>query len=159
MRSTHALSFGAHYDPGRTSWGALVAHNEDTLDPGAAYGPHEHRDVEVLAWVRSGRMRHTGPDGSDTVVGAGTLQHLAAGTGWHHDEAADSEASDGDVPLRVVQLWIAPGFDDPPPGPPSVVRAAIELVPGEPVLVAAGERAAGPGLNRSCVCGARTSRW
>jgi quercetin 2,3-dioxygenase len=115
VTSRHGLSFGAHYDPERTSFGALVAHNDDELAAGVAYGAHDHRDVEILAWVVDGTMVHTGPDGTETRAPAGTLQHLVAGTGWHHDERA---ADDG--PVHLVQVWVTPGMDDPPPGEPAL---------------------------------------
>lgn len=120
LTQRHGLSFGAHYDPDRTAFGALVAHNEDTLSPGVHYGAHEHRDVEILSWVLEGAMRHVGPDGTEHVVRPGTLQLLAAGTGWRHDEGAA-----GDGPVRLLQCWIAPGLDDPPPAPPSLRHVPI----------------------------------
>lgn len=123
--SRHGLSFGAHYDPERTSFGALVAHNDDVLEAGVAYGAHEHRDVEILAWVLDGTMVHTGPDGTEVAVPAGTLQHLVAGTGWHHDERA---AADG--PVHLLQLWVTPGLDDPPPGEPSLTHHRPNLDAG-----------------------------
>ena len=136
VRLRHGLSFGAHYDPDRTSFGALVAHNEDTLAPGATYGAHDHHDVEVLSWVLEGAMRHVGPDGTEHVVGPGMLQVLAAGTGWHHDEGCA-----GADPVRLLQLWIAPAPDDPPPAPPALHHAAI---PGGVVLAAGGPGAVLP---------------
>lgn len=123
--SRHGLSFGAHYDPERTSFGALVAHNDDVLGAGVSYGAHEHRDVEILAWVLEGTMVHTGPDGAETAVPAGTLQHLVAGTGWHHDERA---AYDG--PVHLLQLWVTPGLEDPPPGEPSLTHHRPDLAAG-----------------------------
>ncbi|HSK57683.1 MAG TPA: pirin family protein [Actinomycetospora sp.] len=125
VTSRHGLSFGAHYDPGRTSFGALVAHNDDELAAGVAYGAHEHRDVEILAWVVDGTMVHTGPDGTETQVPAGTLQHLAAGTGWHHDERAGDEG-----PAHLVQIWVTPGMDDPPPGEPALRHHRPDLDAG-----------------------------
>ena len=124
VHSRHGLSFGAHYDPARTAFGALVAHNDDHLEPGVAYGPHDHRDVEILAWVLSGSLVHVGPTGTEDVAPAGTLQHLVAGTGWHHDERAGPEG------VHVLQIWIAPGLDDPPPGEPSLTH----LTPAPPYV-------------------------
>ncbi|MEJ2889326.1 pirin family protein [Actinomycetospora aeridis] len=118
--SRHGLSFGPHYDPERTSFGALVAHNDDVLDPGVAYGAHEHRDVEILAWVVEGTMIHTGPDGDETPVPAGTLQHLVAGTGWRHDERA------GPSGVHLIQVWVAPDLDDPPAGEPSLTHHVVD---------------------------------
>jgi quercetin 2,3-dioxygenase len=125
VTSRHGLSFGAHYDPERTSFGALVAHNDDELAAGVAYGAHEHRDVEILAWVVDGTMVHTGPDGTETPVPAGTLQHLVAGTGWHHDERAGDEG-----PAHLVQVWVTPGMEDPPPGEPALHHHRPDLDAG-----------------------------
>ncbi|GLZ49344.1 quercetin 2,3-dioxygenase [Actinomycetospora sp. NBRC 106375] len=125
VHSRHGLSFGAHYDPERTSFGALVAHNDDVLDAGVAYGAHEHRDVEILAWVLDGTMIHTGPDDVETVAPAGTLQHLVAGTGWHHDERAGP-----DGPVHLLQLWVTPALDDPPAGEPSLTHHRPDLAAG-----------------------------
>ncbi|WP_433782187.1 pirin family protein [Actinomycetospora sp. CA-101289] len=129
VTSRHGLSFGAHYDPERTSFGALVAHNDDELVAGVAYGAHEHRDVEILAWVVDGTMVHTGPDGAEIRVPAGTLQHLAAGTGWHHDERATE-----DGPAHLVQVWVTPGMEDPPPGEPALTHHRPDLAAGPFVL-------------------------
>lgn len=122
----HGLSFGAHYDPDRTSFGALAAHNVDELAPGVAYGAHEHRDVEILTWVLAGDLVHVDADGGEDVVPAGSLQYLATGTGWRHDErAAGSE-------VRLVQMWLAPAPGDPPPGPPR--RRVLTPGPGSVLL-------------------------
>ncbi|GAA4901609.1 hypothetical protein EV188_109124 [Actinomycetospora succinea] len=151
--SRHGLSFGAHYDPGRTSFGALVAHNDDVLDAGVAYGAHEHRDVEILAWVVDGTMIHTGPDGVETTVPAGTLQHLVAGTGWPHDERASEDGA-----AHLLQFWVTPGLDDPPAGEPSLTHHTVDgsltlplRRPGVTVTVeraAAGEWRPGDGAFR-----------
>lgn len=131
VTSRHGLSFGAHYDPDRTAFGALVAHNEDELAAGVAYGEHSHRDVEILTWVLDGAIVHRGPDGREDVVGPGTLQHLTAGTGWRHDERAHAAG-----PAHLLQVWIAPAPDDPPPGAPSLRHLSVDLDRG-PVTVPA----------------------
>ena len=138
VRSRHGLSFGAHYDPERTSFGALVAHNDDELAAGVAYGSHEHRDIEILAWVVDGTMIHTGPDGVDTPAPAGTLQHLVAGTGWHHDERAAAEA-----PAHLVQVWVTPGD-----GRPAAGGAVADPPPAGPRRRALRARAAPPRRDR-----------
>lgn len=136
--SRHGLSFGVHYDPERTAFGALVAHNDDTLAAGVAYGGHEHADVEILAWVVDGAIVHTGPDGREDTVGPGTLQYLAAGTGWRHDERAADAG-----PAHVLQTWITPALDDPPAGEPELRYVPVDLV-GGPVAVAGGPDAPVP---------------
>ena len=56
--TTHEFSFGEHYDPERISFGPLVAHNVETLEPGSGYEPHVHRDVEIVTWVTDGSLEH-----------------------------------------------------------------------------------------------------
>ena len=79
------------------------------------------RQREILAWVLDGTMIHTGPDGTETPVPAGTLQHLVAGTGWHHDERASPDGT-----AHLLQFWVTPGMDDPPPGEPSLTHHRVD---------------------------------
>ncbi|RMI45176.1 pirin family protein [Streptomyces triticirhizae] len=112
----HAFSFGAFYDPDNLRWGQLTACNEERLAPGAGFPPHPHRDVEIVSWVIEGELTHEDDTGATTVVRAGDLQRLTAGSGVRH-----SERNEGDVPLRFAQMWLV---QDEPGGEPEyeVVR-------------------------------------
>jgi quercetin 2,3-dioxygenase len=104
LDSRHSLAFGSHYDPENTRFGVLLAHNEDLLQPGPGYPVHLHRDVEILTWVLAGSLRHRDEAGESTLVAAGQLHHVSAGSGIRHSE---SSASD-DHPVRLVQMWLSP---------------------------------------------------
>ncbi len=52
----HSFSFGAHYDPANTGFGALVAHNDERLPPGTGYDEHRHENLEIVTWVLSGSV-------------------------------------------------------------------------------------------------------
>lgn len=123
VRTWHAFSFGPHYDPAHVAHGRLVAHDEHLLAPGAGFGPHPHRDLELLTWVLSGALHHE-QDGRTSRVPAGTLQRLVAGDGVVHDERAGSAAT------RFLQLWLTA----PPGTPRSYAQHAVgelaEVVPG-----------------------------
>lgn len=95
----HGFSFGRHYDPAHVAHGRLVAHDEHRLEPGVGFGPHPHRDVEVVSWVLEGALVHEEATGA-AVVPAGSLQRMCAGAGVVHDERA------GQVATRFVQLWL-----------------------------------------------------
>ena len=103
VESRHSFSFGEHYDPANIGFGMLVAHNEDVVAPGAGYGTHPHRDLEIVTWVLSGRLRHTDSAGTTGIVHPGLAQRLGAGTGVLHSEVAD-----GDEPVHFVQMWVRP---------------------------------------------------
>lgn len=101
--SRHSFSFGPHYDPGNTSYGLLLMHAEHLLEPGAGFGPHPHRDLEVVTWLLDGALAHENSSGEVSLLRPGQVQRLSAGTGVRH---AERNAAAGAT--RFVQMWIAP---------------------------------------------------
>jgi quercetin 2,3-dioxygenase len=134
LHSAHSFSFGAHYDPANLSFGLLLAHNVDEVQPGPGYRPHRHASVEILTWVLSGVLEHSDADG-DRRVEPGTLQYLSAGTGIEH---AERSASAGE-PVRVVQMWLAPAE---PGGEPCYRVAKVPSPVAGLTLAASGTRPA-----------------
>ncbi|MDT0346264.1 pirin family protein [Streptomyces litchfieldiae] len=123
IETRHAFSFGGFYDSDNVRFGPLTACNEERLAPGAGFGAHPHRDVEIVSWVIEGRLTHEDARGRATVVGPGDVQRLTAGSGTRH-----VERNAGDVPLRFVQMWLVP---DRPGGDPEyeVVRGIADGTP------------------------------
>jgi redox-sensitive bicupin YhaK (pirin superfamily) len=107
ISSRHILSFGPHYDAARISIGPLVAHNDETVAPGAGFPEHRHHDVEIVTWVVSGALRHVDSTGGSGVIRPGTAQLLTAGSGVFHSEANDETSTDGE-PVRFIQMWLRP---------------------------------------------------
>ncbi|MFD2093391.1 pirin family protein [Blastococcus deserti] len=97
------------------SLGPLLRIADDRLDPGAGYGRHGHRAVDVVAVVLSGALRHRWRNGAE--LAAGDVAVLRAGAGLEHDEVA------GDDGARVLQCYLR---STDPAAPPSheVHRAA-----------------------------------
>lgn len=85
-------------EPDDGSLGPLLRMADDRLEPGTGYGRHPHRAVDVVAVVLSGWLRHGWGDG--TVVAAGDVAVLRAGTGLQHDEVA------GDGGAHVLQTYL-----------------------------------------------------
>jgi len=102
--SRHSFSFGAHYDADNVGFGVLLANNDDLIQPGHGYSEHRHRDLEILSWVVSGTLIHQDSQGNSGSIRPGGLQHTTAGSGILH---AEGNAA-GVVPLRFVQMWVAP---------------------------------------------------
>ncbi|MEV6316207.1 pirin family protein [Streptomyces sp. NPDC051776] len=152
IETLHAFSFGHHYDPGNLRFGALMACNEERLASGAGFDEHPHRDVEIVTWVVEGELTHRDSQGHATVVRAGDVQRLSAGSGVRH-----VERNDADERLTFVQMWLEPSCR--PGGEPEyeVVRGIADGTPyalerAEAVLnirrLAAGERSALPDAPR-----------
>lgn len=94
--------------PNDGSLGPLLRVADDRLEPGAGYGRHAHRAVDVVAVVLSGSLRHRWRDGAD--LRAGDVAVLRSGTGLDHDEVAGEDGA------RVLQCYLRAAEPDGPPG-------------------------------------------
>ena len=112
LDSRHSFAFGQHYDPTNTSYGVLLAHNEDVVRAGAGFDDHHHREVEIVTWVLRGALVHQDAAGHRGVVRPGVVQRMSAGSGVVHSERNDAgrrdPECDAEDDLHLVQMWIAP---------------------------------------------------
>ena len=104
LRTHHTFSFADYYDPARLNFGALRVLNDDTVVPGAGFGMHPHREMEVVSIPLSGRLEHKDSLGHADVIRAGEIQAMSAGTGIYHSEYNPSRSA----PVEVLQIWIFP---------------------------------------------------
>ncbi|MDF6101429.1 pirin family protein [Gordonia hongkongensis] len=111
LTSRHCFSFGDHYDPSNTHFGALLAVNDEVVAPGAGFGLHTHQESEIVTWVVAGTLVHRDSAGHSGVLYPGLVQRMSAGTGVEHSERNDSwpDLPDaGTEPVRYVQMWLMP---------------------------------------------------
>ena len=132
--------------PDDGSLGPLLRVADDRLGPGAGYGRHAHADVDVVAVVLAGSLRHAWGPGA--VLGPGDVAVLRAGRGLQHDEVAGTggahvlqahlrSAEPGGQPAHDVllrpsgwvdlgrsdaRLWVGEAGPDVPAGLRVVVR-------------------------------------
>jgi quercetin 2,3-dioxygenase len=102
ITSWHCFSAGAHYDPDNVSFGPIVGVDEHLLAPGAGFGWHSHRGVDIVSWVLSGQLRHEDGAGRVRVVEPGQALVQSSGSGIRHCEVNASVAE----PLRLVQMTL-----------------------------------------------------
>jgi quercetin 2,3-dioxygenase len=103
LKARYHFAIGPYGRLQHSALGNLIAWNDDEIAPGQGFPPHCHRDVEIVTFVREGRIAHRDGLGNSGSIEAGDLQVMSAGTGITHEEA-----SAADVPARVFQIWLTP---------------------------------------------------
>jgi quercetin 2,3-dioxygenase len=111
LKSRFTFSFADYQDPQFTGFRSLKVMNEDRISPGKGFGPHAHRDMEIITYVLEGRLRHRDSLSGAHEMGPNEIQTMSAGNGVVHSEYNGSETE----PVHLVQIWIEPSAEDLPP--------------------------------------------
>lgn len=100
----HTFSFAGYRNPEFDRFRCLRVLNDDTIAPGQGFGTHGHDNMEIVTYVLDGALEHRDSMGSGSVLRAGDVQRMSAGTGITHSEFNHSK----DHPLRLLQIWLLP---------------------------------------------------
>ena len=119
FRGRWHFSFDQYYDPEYERFGTLRVFNDDTLDPGAIWPLHPHRDNEMVTYCAAGEFRHADEHGVGGILKKGWVQHTTVGSGMYHSEINNLP----DAPMRFIQMWFIPAIRG---SEPKVEQMAVE---------------------------------
>ena len=132
LNTYHTFSFANYYNPKQMGFRSLRVINEDSVSPGAGFGTHGHRDMEIITYVLKGALEHQDSLGTGSIIKPGEVQRMSAGVGITHSEFNHSQTE----PVHFLQIWLLPEIKGLPA---SYEQRAFEHAknPGELHLVAA----------------------
>jgi len=73
---------------------------------GLPFGPHPHRGFETVTFILEGDLTHKDSSGATSVIKAGGVQWMTAGSGLVHAEISSDEFKKKGGPLEILQLWV-----------------------------------------------------
>ena|SRR5437773_474233 len=81
LDTRHTFSFGRYYDTRYTGFRDLPVINEDRVQPSRGFGSHSHDNMEIISYVLEGTLEHRDSLGTGSIIRAGDVQRITAGTG------------------------------------------------------------------------------
>jgi redox-sensitive bicupin YhaK (pirin superfamily) len=87
----------------------LNHHGPQTYGPdnaGLPFGPHPHRGFETVTVILQGELAHRDSAGHESIIRAGGVQWMTAGSGLVHAEVSPEAFRNAGGPLELLQLWV-----------------------------------------------------
>lgn len=112
---------------------------------GLPFGPHPHRGFETVTFILDGSLAHHDSGGHASVITAGGVQWMTAGSGLVHAEVSPEDFKRRGGALEILQLWVnlpaclkmtPPAYtglqrDDIPALPRDGGRVTVHLIAGD----------------------------
>jgi redox-sensitive bicupin YhaK (pirin superfamily) len=104
LNTYHSFSFADYYNPDRIQFGLLRVLNDDIVQPGMGFGTHPHNNMEIITIPLEGQLEHRDSMGNGSVIEAGEVQVMTAGSGITHSEFNPSQ----EEVVNLLQIWVFP---------------------------------------------------
>jgi len=110
LKALHHFKVHPRGNPAHGPLGDLVVWNDDEIAAGSGFPAHSHQNLEIITYVREGRMCHVDNLGNEGTIEAGDVQIMSAGRGITHTEVSYREGAS-----KVYQIWLRPRETDGEP--------------------------------------------
>lgn len=121
IRTIHRAQYAPVGD--LVTYRALPTHSVEMIDPflflnhhgpqvygpnnrGLPFGPHPHRGMETVTFIIDGDIAHKDNSGHESVMTAGGVQWMTAGSGLIHAETSSETFKKNGGALEILQLWL-----------------------------------------------------
>jgi redox-sensitive bicupin YhaK (pirin superfamily) len=104
------------------NFGVLRVLNDDVVSAGRGFGTHPHDNMEIISIPLAGDLEHKDSMGTTSVIKAGDIQVMSAGTGVYHSEYNQSKNDE----VRFLQIWVFPNKKNVKPRYDQISLQAIE---------------------------------
>jgi quercetin 2,3-dioxygenase len=98
-----SLHYGSLRNPAHLPLGNLIVFLDAEISPGPGFGPHSHRNLEIITCVREGTILHSDTIDGVVYINAGEIQAMSTGAGIRHGGGSDAA-----LPSHVFQIWMLP---------------------------------------------------
>jgi redox-sensitive bicupin YhaK (pirin superfamily) len=104
LQAKFTFSFSEFFDPDHMGFRSMRVMNNDTIAPGGGFPTHPHSDMEIFTYVIDGELAHKDSMGNGSIIKAGDLQYMSAGSGVRHSEFNPSTENSA----TLYQIWLHP---------------------------------------------------
>ena len=136
LKANFSFSFANWYDPTRMHFGVLRVMNDDIIAAGKGFGTHPHDNMEIITIPLKGALQHKDSMGNTSIINAGDVQVMSAGTGILHSEFNPNDGqgrehpADLALPARTAGDPALPADDLGPAGTREQLPAGALAEPG-----------------------------
>ncbi len=107
LNARYHFNFANYYNPNLLPKKPLLVWNDDIIQPNSGFPMHSHQNMEIITYIRKGRISHKDNLGNNGEIKEGQVQVMSAGSGITHSEYNLSSEE-----TLLFQIWIEPNRND-----------------------------------------------